>query len=183
MAALLVLRDPVQNARSREARDGVPISMGLSIWDRYQRAAMAGLEGLPTLVVEFDSMLTNPAQTGADVVRFLRHVGVTVPPDAEGAASTWLDASLRHQKDRADEYDEMARVQRQIFDTVAAQAGIHEAWRTPADLPPPPLWVDDIIRVRRELDRYGRELRLIRNGRVYRMASAVRKMADRIPGT
>ena len=183
VAALLVLRDPIQNARSREARDGVPMTMGLAIWDRYQRSAAAGLEGLPTLVVEFDSMLANPGETSADVVKFLRQVGITVSPEAEEAGSTWLDSSLRHQKDRVDDYNDLAAVQRQVFHQLSAQVGIHEAWSAPTDLPPPPLWVDDIIRVRRDLDRFGRELRILRSARIYRAAAAVRRVTDRLPGT
>jgi hypothetical protein len=182
MAAVLVLRDPIQNARSREARDGVPMTMGLAIWDRYQRSAVAGLEGLPTLVLEFDSMFANPSQTSAEVVKFLRQVGIKVLPEAEEAASTWLDSSLRHQKDRVDEYTDAAAVQREVFTQLSAQVGIHESWQAPTTLPPPPLWVDDIIRVRRLLDQHRRELKKVRSTRLYRVSSAVQKVKDRLPG-
>jgi hypothetical protein len=158
------------------------MTMGLAIWDRYQRSAVAGLEGLPTLVLEFDSMFANPSETSAEVVKFLRQLSVKVPPETEEAASTWLDSSLRHQKDRVDEYSDAAAVQREVFTQLSERVGIHESWQVPTTLPPPPLWVDDIIRVRRALDEHRRLVNQLRSTRLYRVSSAVQKVKDRLPG-
>jgi hypothetical protein len=182
VAALLVVRDPIQNARSRQARDGTPMTLGLAIWDRHQRSALAGLEGLPTLVVEFDSMLAKPGQTCTDVVGFLRQRGIEVSAQAEDDASTWLDASLRHQKDRVDDYSEMAEVQEGIFTQLSTLTGVHDAWRSP-DLPPAPPWVDDVIQVRHGQDKLRQELLTLKGSRTFRFTSAMRKAADRLPGT
>ena len=51
LAALFVLRDPLSVARSLQARDGLPMSLGLALWDRYVRSASLGLAGMPTLVI------------------------------------------------------------------------------------------------------------------------------------
>jgi hypothetical protein len=179
IAALMVLRDPVQNARSREARDGVPVSLGLAIWDRYQRCLAVGLEGLPTLVMEFGSMLANPKQANADVVGFLRQLGIPVAPELEDEASTWLNPSLRHQDKPTDVYDEQAVVQREIFEQMSALVGVHESWSTPTNLPAAPLWVDDMIRLQRDKDRLQREARALRSTRVHRIAAGVRKVTGR----
>jgi hypothetical protein len=179
IAAILVLRDPIQNGRSREARDGVPMTLGLSIWDRYQRCLAVGLEGLPTLVMEFGSMLANPKRANADVVGFLRQLGIAVAPELEEEASTWLDSSLRHQDKPTDVYDEQAVVQREIFEQMSALAGVHESWSPPTNLPAAPLWVDDMIRMQQHKDRVQREARALRATRVYRIASGVRKVTRR----
>ena len=182
VGAVLVLRDPIQNARSRVARDQVPMTMGLAIWDRYQRSAVLGLEGMPTLVVEFDSMFANPSETSTQIVAFLRQLNIGVSPEAEQAASGWLNASLRHQTDSQDEFSEMAAVQREIFAQLSAQVGVHESWQVPTTLPPPPLWVDDIIQVRRQLDERNRDLRRFRSERPYSVSTVVRKVRNRLPG-
>jgi hypothetical protein len=183
VAAILVLRDPIQNARSREARDHVPMTMGLAIWDRYQRSSALGLEGLPTLVVEFDSMFANPGQTCTDVVEFLRHLDIAIQPEAERAASSWLNPSLRHQTGLEDDYRDMAAVQREIFTQLSTRVGLHESWQVPTTLPPPPLWVDDIIQVRRQLDERNRDIRALRAERPYRPSTVVRKIRARLPGS
>ncbi len=182
MAALLVVRDPIQNARSREARDGVPMTLGLAIWDRFQRSAVAGLEGLPTLVVEFDNMLANPGPASAEIVKFLRQLGVNVQPEAEEAGSKFLDSSLRHQRNRVDDYGEMAGTQREVFEQLSAMTGFHDSWQIPTALPPPPLWVDDVIRVQRGTEKLRRELRALRKTRLYRVSSGVRKAKGRLTG-
>ena len=54
----LVLRNPLPVARSLEARDHIPMSLGLAMWDRHLRTASDSQSpGLPTLVLEYDSML------------------------------------------------------------------------------------------------------------------------------
>jgi hypothetical protein len=182
MAALLVVRNPIRNARSRVARDGVAMTLGLAIWDRYQRSCALGLEGLPTLVVEYDSMLANPRETNAEIVQFLRHLRIEVTPEAEASASDWLDSSLRHQTDGVDEYDQLATVQREMYDQLCALKGFHESWQPPTTFPPPPVWVDDILGVQRSYDGMLQAQRNARSTRLYRLGSGVRKAARRLPG-
>ena len=182
MAAILVIRDPLRNARSVEARDEIAMTLGLAVWDRYVRSSVLGLEGVPTLVVEFDSMLAKPRQANAEIVDFLRYLGIDVQPEAEKSASDWLNASLRHQTDRVDEYSELAQVQREMFDQLRALKGVHESWRPPPSLPPPPLWVDDILRVQRNYDGLVLALRNVRSTRLFRVGSSVRKVTRRLPG-
>lgn len=76
----------------------------------------------------------------------------------------------------------MAETQEGIFQRLSALAGVHDAWRSP-DLPPAPPWVDDVIRVRRGQDKLRQELLSLKASRTFRFTSAVRKAADRLPGT
>ena len=70
LGAVFVLRDPMDVARSLEARDGIPVLLGLAMWDRYIRSATAGLAGIPTLVVEYDAMLEDPPKASKAVSAF-----------------------------------------------------------------------------------------------------------------
>ncbi len=45
MAAVFVLRDPLQVARSLKTRDGLPISLGLSLWDRADAVSRSQFGG------------------------------------------------------------------------------------------------------------------------------------------
>jgi hypothetical protein len=169
LAALFVLRDPLRVARSLYARDGLPMSLGLALWDRYMRSASLGLSGLPTLVVDYDQMMSDPKEATTTIVEFASALGIDVPPDAQEDASKSLDPGLRHQRSQVDDYAEQASVQRDIFELLVSRAGIHSTWDPPS-LPDPPLWVDDCISLRREYGRVQRELNQLKASRSYNFA-------------
>ena len=178
MGAVLVLRDPVKVARSLEARDGIPMSLGLALWDRYLRSAAVGLEGLPTLVVEYDRVLADPARCVEEVVGFLGRRGIEVPSGASEDARGFLDSDLRHQQAHNDAYDEFAGVQRQVFEQLAQIESPHDAWHPPS-LPDPPVWVDDVIRLRRDLVVKNRQLREIKRSPMNKIVAKVMAAAGR----
>ena len=177
MAAIFVLRDPLKVARSREARDDMPMSLGLALWDRHVRSAALGLRGLPTLVIHYDDMLEDPVAGTASVVEFLGLIGVEVPRETERAAADSINPGLRHQQGTTDDYAEAAGVQREVFRQLVACTGIHEAWDPPGGLPDPQLWVDDVIRVHRQYQFKDREVRRIQRTRAYRVATSIKRMA------
>ena len=177
MAAVFVLRDPLKVARSLEARDRLPMSLGLALWDRHVRSASLGLEGLPTLVVGYDEMLEHAAEGTAKVVEFLGTLGIGVSSEDEQAASKWFNPSLRHQSGTTDDYAQAADVQREVFQSLVARAGIHEAWESPSDLPEPQLWVDDAIRLRRQFQVKRLELKKIQGTRTFRVARSLKRIA------
>jgi hypothetical protein len=177
LAAVFVLRDPLKVARSLEARDNLPMSLGLALWDRHVRAASLGLDGLPTLVVGYDDMLEHAAEGTAKVVEFLGTLGISVSSEDQKAASEWFNPSLRHQHGATDDYAQAADVQREVFERLVARAGIHEAWESPHDLPEPQLWVDDVIRLRRQFQVKRLELKKIQGTRTFRVARSLRKIA------
>ena len=76
LGAVFVLRDPMHVARSLQARDDIPITLGLALWDRYIRSANDGLAGLPVLVTKYDSMIEHRAETTGRMATFLEHMGI-----------------------------------------------------------------------------------------------------------
>jgi hypothetical protein len=181
LAIVLVLRNPLRVARSLEARDHIPMSLGLSLWDRHLRTASDAVAGLPTLVLDYDSMLSDPAAVSDEVCAFLRRMGITVDAETQHAASQRLDARLRHQELEVDEYQEMANVQLESFEILRARRGTHAAWQPP-QLPAPQLWVDDVVRLRRDYvvlvdDERQKRKQMQEQGRGRRFASALKDIA------
>ncbi len=163
MAAVLVLRKPLSVARSLEARDGMRMTLGLAIWDRSMRSADLVLEGLPTLVVNYDDMMAEPAGTTEEFVRFLNQVDVDVAPGVAESAARQLDTGLHHQKAQDDEYRDLGRVQTDVFEALLERKGFHDSWRPVASLPPAPLWVEDTLDLQRNLTRTARTLRKVQS--------------------
>ncbi len=182
LAALFVLRDPLSVARSLQARDGLPMSLGLALWDRYVRSASLGLAGMPTLVIRYDEMLSDPIKATSTIVEFLNTLGIELLPEAQENARKGLDPGLRHHRLQADDYSEMAAVQSEAFELLVARVGTHVAW-TPPSMPEPPLWVEDCIALARDYGlaerRMRRSLRQMRRSRTYRFASMLRRAAGR----
>ena len=150
MAAVFVLRNPLDVARSLEARNNVPMTLALANWDRYNRSAAMLLEGLPTLVVEYDAMMRDPERAIDQISMFLEQLGIDVTPDRRKRLHHHLDATLRHQRAEDDEFQELAEVQWRSSACSALKRGPHESWRPPS-LPPPQLWVDDTLQLRRNI--------------------------------
>jgi len=182
IAAVLVLRDPMHVARSLEARDGIPILLGLALWDRYIRSASEGLSGLPTLVVEYDSMIEDRANATSAVTLFLEQLGVRLQPGTSDDAALRLDPGLRHQSEGNYEYNDLDSAQRAVLEILTELRGPHTSWQPPA-LPAPPVWVEDVLGLRRDYASVARELHWVRASRTYKMASSLWRMTGRGPTT
>lgn len=183
MGTVLVLRDPEDVARSLHSRDNVPILLGLAMWDRYVRTLVEDLDGLPTLVLEYEAMLREPTVASCSVADFLEALGVDVAgsPTPDVSASR-LDPSLRHHHAERTDYADVARGQRDLYAQLSSLAGYHPAWRAPS-FDPAPLWVEDTLRLRRELESAWRELHWVQASRAYRLAGALwRRTGERPTG-
>ena len=70
-AAVVIVRSPMEVAWSLALRNGLPILTGLSLWSEYNRAALAGLGGLPVHVCTYDDLVTDPGTTLAAIASSL----------------------------------------------------------------------------------------------------------------
>ena len=136
---------------------------------------------MPTLVIEYDTILSQPQAGVATIVTFLDQLGLDISPELEKTAASWIDPGLRHHNEasESDEFFQMAHVQRDMFEQLSLRAGIHDAWDPPQDFLPAPLWVDDVIQLRRDFDLIRREWKRFRKSRLYRTASTVKRLTSR----
>ena len=103
LAAIVVVRHPLEVARSLEKRNRMPLAAGLALWDRYMRDAVAGLGDLPALYVHYDSLLEDPRRVAAGIRRFLAAEGFAVHDASPDALAAFIDEGLRHSRLRLDD--------------------------------------------------------------------------------
>jgi hypothetical protein len=96
---IVTIRHPEESARSLFRKDGVPISAGITIWQRHLLEAMNPRYQLaPRLLVEYDSVLKNPDRECQRIYHFLHryHTDVVDVHDAIQEMKTSIQRQLRH---------------------------------------------------------------------------------------
>jgi len=174
-AAIFVYRDPVEVARSLQSRDGLRLTHGLALWERYVRAACANLEGIPTFCADYRQLLVDPRAWCSEAAAFLTRAGVPIDAVRVDQAATSVDGTLRHQRATAEPPGRLDESQRLIVETLRSLDGQHHPWRSP-DLGSEPDWVGDILAMRLELDLLGRANRVMRSSRAFQFATAVGRL-------
>jgi hypothetical protein len=179
-AAVLVYRDPLEVARSLQSRDGLRLTHGLALWERYVRSACVNLDGVPTLCTDYRYLLDDPDRWCTDTAAFLSQAGVVIDRTAVAGAASSVHTDLRHHRSAEDEMAGPDDSGRRILATLRAQDGPHHPWRAP-DLGPEPDWVDDILAIRRDLDLLDRSHRALTSSRAFRFATTVGRVRGRRP--
>jgi hypothetical protein len=160
-AAVLIWRPPIPVARSLEVRNGIAVPDGVALWERYNRAAIEGLDGIDTLVIGYDSAVEDPPRLVETVVRWLGTLDGFDPGtsgwDVDKAGAV-MSADLRHQQEaRADDDDALLPEHRALVDYLAGLEGTHHPFR--AALPcPESRWATALIDRRRNVAALEREL-------------------------
>lgn len=95
-AAVHIIRQPLEIARSLERRDGLPRGQGLLLWLRHQIEAIRGSRDLDQAWIGYDELIADWRAAVAPVARQLG-VGLSTPEaDAGAAIDAFLVPSLRH---------------------------------------------------------------------------------------
>ena len=121
LGAVLVLRDPEDVARSLQARDDMPVMLGLAMWDRYVRSA-AGGSGRPADARRRvrTRCCANPVKASRVDERLPRAAWASGPgPRRRTLAAGRLDPSLRHQDADRDDYDDVCAPLRDVLGVLA----------------------------------------------------------------
>jgi len=87
ITTVLVVRAPLEVARSLEARDGVPVVRGLALYERYLRTALRSLEGEPVHIARYDELIEDHEAFAKDVLGFLEESGVGFAPRSAAPAT------------------------------------------------------------------------------------------------
>lgn len=181
-AAVFVYRDPLEVAGSLRARNALPLTLGLALWERYVRAACAHLEGLPTYCTNFRHVLDDPDGWVGSVSAFLEGAGVALDRDRGRDAAASVDGTLQHH-DAAEQSGTTAPSalgdsSRRILEALRTLDGPHDLWRAPA-LGDEPDWVADVLALRLEFDLLGKAHRSMLSSRAFRVATAVGRLRGR----
>ncbi len=96
LAAVLMLRHPVEVARSLAARDGLSTGRGLLLWLEYSLAALEAAADMPVVVVDYPGLLADWRSVVAKVAGLPELAG-QVPGDAAAAQiDAFLDPGRHH---------------------------------------------------------------------------------------
>jgi hypothetical protein len=84
VAAVFVWRSPLSVAHSLRARDGMSLTDGVALWERYNRSGLAGLVGVDTFVTRYESMVEDPSGSLGTIAAWLADL-----PQFAAGASDW----------------------------------------------------------------------------------------------
>ena len=100
---LLAFRDPLEVARSLEARDGFRPAKSLVMWVRHVVDAERGSRGSRRVFVSYEALLRDWRTVVRRVGRELSIEWPALSPALDAAAEAFLDRSMRHQQSTLDE--------------------------------------------------------------------------------
>jgi len=132
-AIVLVAREPLQIARSVNARDSFALPLCLALWERYLREAMRSAVGLPVWVTWFDQLLDHAQGWAAAAARFLGNIGIRPVGGAAdpSAAARELDPRLRHHGEHDTENHLLSTEQHRLRDLLRDLTGVHPSFALP----------------------------------------------------
>lgn len=189
--AVVVVRSPVASAASLRLRSGYHTARSLALWTEYYRAILAALEDRATLVVDYDTMVTDPEPTIAALAEFAAAQGFSLVADP-GEAAASIDVRLRRNSEQpSGSYEErLVADLAPLHDTLAAA----HLGAAPTELAgyQPPQWVTESLDEASELCRmriaaekwreqaeyYRSENTAIQAGGSYRVSKAVATIAS-----
>lgn len=86
--AVVAVRDPAEVAWSLSVRNGFPLELGLALWAAYNRHLVAGMEGLPVVIVDYVELTRSPERHIADLLSALERTGLVARLDRQAAISS-----------------------------------------------------------------------------------------------
>ncbi len=174
VAAIFVHRDPSEVVASLHARDELRMTHGFALWERYIRSGAANLVGIPTFVLSYESLLESPREWCDRLVTFLGDVSVTIDRSRIQYAMGFLDQELRHARAPSSD-SSVPESTRDLVRNLGSLEGSHHPWTTP-DLGAEPIWVDDVLAMRFEIESLQNRLLGIETSRTMQWARQVHKV-------
>lgn len=138
VAGIVVLRNPLDVARSLERRNETTTAFGVALWERYNRLLVTHARGMPILVTRFDDLVADPVGWSTWVARFLGGLGLRVEqPDGAGLGHA-VDPELRHSTNSRADLQEMCPQLMDLYDALDALVGEWVTFDPPELGPEPP---------------------------------------------
>jgi hypothetical protein len=93
---VLVHRNPLAIAASLRIRNSFSKQYALALWERYLRSCVSALRGIPTVVVLYDELVSDPPTWCETLREFLSGVGVKTSSAHESEIRGFVAQDLRH---------------------------------------------------------------------------------------
>jgi hypothetical protein len=161
VVTVLLWRAPLAVARSLRSRQGFALSLGLALWDRYTRDALAALAGHAVYVMRYEDLLADPTSSMTSVASWLG-AALPVAIDTDPATIARAASSVSGPLARHEGAGDLPDVVRDAVGTLTALTGAHERLPQTTTAPPPP-WMADVIAQRHDYeDLYARYMRYVK---------------------
>ncbi len=94
---VLVHRCPVSVARSLKKRNGIPLPVGLALWERYVAESFVASAGLPRVVVTYEEIMSDPMKTTERLYQQLTNMEVSgLRSPGRREINAFLESKLNH---------------------------------------------------------------------------------------
>ncbi len=145
LAAVVVVRNPLEVAHSLRRRHGVPLSFGVALWERYNRLIVGHSAGMAVHVTRFDDLVTDPRSWSEEARAFLAGLGMALAPmpPGPGPGEDVVDAGLRHAEHSRDDLvaaGAAGATALALYDALESVVGPSRSFVPPRSAPSRPRW-------------------------------------------
>jgi hypothetical protein len=165
---VLVNRNPLEivasSARTRGEDQKV---FRLASWERYLRQALRQIEGVPVLVTDYASVLSQPVSWSESARGFLTDAGVPTRPLRAEDAEAFIDPGLKHSSFTREDFladPDVSVAQKALFTQLEHLQGSHAAF-APPQLPPETGATEALLGERRRARQLEQELARLHESR------------------
>ena len=126
---ILIYRNPLEVARSLQARNGFGISAGLALWEAYNRRALSASENLPRVLVSHEALMLHPVGTVDGLLKGLGELAVAnlERPD-EDLLTSFINPVLYRRRATDEETEEfLSPPQRMLWQMLSSEQVRHDS--------------------------------------------------------
>jgi hypothetical protein len=92
--AILIHRSPIQVAESLRRRNGLPLVVGVALWELYNLSALEHTRDMPRLLVQHRRLMEQPVVVAEEVASFLGGLGAKLQPIPRLEIERFIDPGL-----------------------------------------------------------------------------------------
>ncbi len=175
VAAVFAWRSPVAVARSLEDRNGIPLTDGVALWERYNHQALDGLRGMDVFALDYDALVQDPRGVLGAVAGWLGSLGQLATRAGQwnlDRAASSVAAEHRHQTAASAVDGLLLAEHRSMTELLSSLEGGHARPFDPGTLPGESAWTKRVLASRRET-----ALAVLREGELWeRLAERAHKV-------
>ena len=123
---VLIFRNPLDVAKSLNERNGMPLAVGLALWEAYNTGALEASQGIKRIVLSYEALMNNSSVAVGKLLDALGQEGYVLRGPAKQELLAFLDDELRHHRTGdADVRAAVSEAQIRLFDQLreAEQSG------------------------------------------------------------